>query len=86
MNRLELAQEIYDKRKILVKSSFTQGHHVCLHDHMPDGVIFSVWLQGTDSSEAPLFNAELEVVGNNDYPESIDEAKAALKEFLEGNV
>jgi len=86
MNRLELAQEISDKQQMLINNLITQGHQICVHHGIIGGLTFSAWLQGTDSSEAPMFNAELEVVGNNDYPESIDGARAALKEFLEGEV
>ncbi len=86
MNRLELAQEIYEKRQRLKNNFIIKGHHICIHDSLPSGLIFSSWLQGADSSTAPQFNANLEVVKNIDYQESIDEARAALKEFLEGEV
>jgi hypothetical protein len=33
-----------------------------------------------------MFNANLELIDNRDYPDNIDEARAALKEFLEGEV
>ena len=84
MNKLELAQEIYDKQQKLTNNSLIQGHHICVHDRIPGGLIFTSWLQGTDSSKAPQFNANLDLIENKDYKKSIDEARAALKEFLEG--
>jgi hypothetical protein len=86
MNKLELAQEIYEKQQKLVNNSIIQGHHISVHYGITSGLNFSAWLQGTDSSKSPKFNANLEVVANKDYPESIDEARAALKEFLESEV
>ena len=90
MKVIDLAQEIYSKRKEFVNAStsvsLVSGYHFCMHDHITDGVRFSVWHNGTDSTHAPLFNANLEVVNNTDYPESIDEARAALEEFLESEV
>ena len=84
MNKLELAQEIYDKQQKLTNNSLIQGHHICVHDRIPGGLIFTSWLQGTDSSKAPQFNANLEVLNNVwVYRASIGNARAALKEFLE---
>ena len=86
MNRLELAQEISDKQQMLINNLITQGHQICVHHGIIGGLTFSAWLQGTDSSKAPMFNANLEVANNNLYKGNIDEARAALKEFLEGEV
>ena len=86
MNRLEITQEIYDKQQILINNLIIQGHQICPHYGIPGGLSFSVWLQGSDSSEAPMFNSNLELLKNIEYTEIIDEARAALKEFLEGEV
>ena len=86
MNKLELAQEIYEKQQKLSNNSLIQGHHICIHDNLPGGLYFSSWLQGTDSSEAPQFNEELVLISGHGYQESIIKASAALKEFLEGEI
>ena len=86
MNKLELAQEIYEKQQKIVNNLITQGHQICIHYGIIGGLTFSVWLQGTDSAEAPMFNANLESFNNHFYKGNIDEARAALKEFLESEV
>ena len=83
MNRLELAQEIYEKQKKLqVKIN---DHIFCVQDHYKDGIRFSAW-NFRHQGAAPMFDADLNLIKDNDYPESIDEARAALKEFLEEDV
>jgi hypothetical protein len=86
MNRLELAQEIYEKQQKLSNNLIIQGHQICIHFGIIGGLTFSVWPQGTDSAEAPRFNEDLVLISGHGYKEIIDEAKAALKEFLEGEV
>ncbi len=92
MNRLELAQEISEKIKDITSKKEklnlgdVGGFYVCAHDHYPDGLIFSVWASDVATNLAPTFDADLNLIKDNDYPESIDEAKSALKEFLEGEI
>ena len=86
MNKLELAQEIYDKQQKIVNNLIIQGHQICVHYNIIGGLTFSAWLQGTDSSEAPMFDDNLEAFNDTFYKGDIDEARAALKEFLESEV
>ena len=85
MNKLELAQEIYDKQQKLRLSDRPQGFNICITETVQE-VSFMVWSELVGLDKWLEFNAELEVVNNKDYPESIDEARAALKEFLESEV
>jgi len=84
MNKLELAQEIYEKQQKLSNNPITQGHQICVHYNISSGLTFTSWLQGADSSEAPQFNEDLVLISGHGYQESIIKASAALKEFLEG--
>ncbi len=85
MNRLELAQEIYDKQQKLRVSGRPQGFNICITETVNE-LTFMVWHDSVGLERWIEFNAKLDVVNNKNYPESIDEAKAALKEFLEGDV
>ena len=86
MNKLELAQEIYEKQQKLSNNLIIQGHQICIHFGITGGLTFSAWLQGTDSAEAPRFNGDLVLISGHGYQESIIKASAALKEFLEGEI
>ncbi len=87
MNRLELAQEINDKIKLIGKSQLIQGHRVMAQVIHSKGVIFSVWVDGSMDGCSIYFYADMSrVYPSGDYTGGIDEAKAALKEFLEGDV
>ncbi len=87
MNRLELAQEIYDKEKKLRLSDRPQGFNICyLSIRASLKLTFMVWSDSVGRGKWLEFNANLDLIKNKDYPESIDEARAALKEWLEGEV
>lgn len=87
MKRLELAQEIYDKEKKLRLLDRPQGFNICyLSIRASLNLTFMVWSDSVGKGKWLEFNANLEVVNNKDYSESIDEARAALKEFLESEV
>ena len=85
MNRLELAQDIYDKQQKLRLSGRPQGFNICITE-TPKELTFMVWHDSVGLERWVEFNAKLEVVNNKNYQESIDEARASLKEFLEGEV
>lgn len=92
MNKLELAQEINDKIKDIhsktdeLNLGDVEGFYVCVHNHYKRGLMFSVWAYGFDSDLAPTFDTDLNLRTDNGYKGDIDEARAALKEFLEGEV
>lgn len=84
MNRRELAQEIYDKQQKLKKINRPEGFVIGITETVEE-ITFMVFHESVSLFWIE-FNANLEVVNNRNYPESIDEARAALKEFLEGEV
>ncbi len=85
MNKLELAQEIYDKQQKLGVSERPQGFNICITETINE-LTFMVWHDSVGLKKWLEFNANLDFINNKNYPESIDEARAALKEFLESEV
>jgi hypothetical protein len=55
-----------------------------VQDHYRDGLKFSVWVIGEEY--APMFNADLSLFKDNDYPGDIDAAREALKQYLSQEV
>ncbi len=86
MKRLELAQEIYDKQQMLQSSIDSSGYNICVHTHYYNGLVFSAWLHKEGHKLVPQFDSDLNLIQDNGYKGNIDEARAALKEFLEGEV
>lgn len=86
MNVLELAQDILDKKAKFKGLDRPCGYSIAHQDHYQEPM-FSVWPSSVwpDGSE-PLFNAKCELVNDNGYEGDIEEARQALKEFLEGEV
>jgi len=85
MNRRELAQEIKRKGSIFDTEKRPDGFYICLSTAREE-VVFIVWEEEFKMSGAAEFNEDLVLIGGYDYKGSIDEASAALKEFLESEV
>ncbi len=86
MNRLELAQEIYDKINLFRGSVLIKDHRVMAQVYNT-GIIFSVWKNEELYNGSLQFRPDMSIVHEqHGYDGSIDEARAALKEFLEGEI
>ena len=85
MKRLELAQEIKRKESIFNTEKRPDGFYICLSTAREE-VVFIVWEEESKMSGAAEFNEDLVLIGGYGYKGDIDEARAALKEFLESEV
>jgi hypothetical protein len=87
MKVLELAQQMYCLQQKLDKEQLDRpvnGHHIVTHYNSfnDEGLKISCWDSKFNSLLAPIFNAELELLKDNDYPGDIEAAREALKKYL----